>query len=128
MSTIDVHSIPERMDLVSVLVDMLYAKADVSALVTEIAERWPCGREVMNDGCEGDTSGLDALLTEPHVVVFESYWAEQHEHSGNMIVVLADGRVIHANCGGCSCGGSGDWVFRDDVGDAWRMVPEQERP
>lgn len=119
---------PDRLDMVSVLVDMLYVKADVRELVEEIAARWPCEPRTAWDGCEGE-SLASALDGHSYVVVYENYDDSEGygHHQANAIIVRADGKIVHASCGGCSCEGHGGWSFEDDVGDAWRMVPEQER-
>ena len=84
--------------------------------------------QACNDGCEGDSAGLAEALGEDFEVVYENYdEAGWGHHSANAIFRLPDGRVIHANCGGCSCGGSGDWSYEASEEDARRLIPEQER-
>jgi hypothetical protein len=83
--------------------------------------------QTMNDGCEGDSDGLAAAL-DGAVLVWENYDSEGYgHHSANAIFRLPDGRVIHAECGGCSCEGSGSWSFEDSIEAAARLVPEWNR-
>lgn len=84
--------------------------------------------ETMNDGCEGDREGLKAALGEGYTVIYENYDAQGWgHHSANAIFQTVDGRYISAECGGCSCQGSGSWCETTRE-EAIRMVPEQERP
>ena len=85
--------------------------------------------QTLNDGCDGDSAGLAAALGDDFRVVYESYDEEGWgHHSANAIFMTADGRFIAANCGGCSCGGNGDWERVESREEAIRRVPEQERP
>jgi hypothetical protein len=78
----------------------------------------------LNDGCDGDSEGLAAALGTGYSVIFESIedWGYGH-HSYDALFALADGRFIHASCGGCSCGGSGDWSIVDSLKEAKRYMP-----
>lgn len=61
--------------------------------------------------------------------VWESLRNEGYgHHSYNQVFRTAGGRVIHAECGGCSCEGSGSWSVEADEKAAMLMVPEYERP
>lgn len=80
-------------------------------------------------GCDGDAKGLAEALGE-HYSVIESSGDDSigyGHHSYNTIYRASDGCVIHAECGGCSCGGSGSWSYEDSVACARRMIPEDER-
>lgn len=80
-------------------------------------------------GCDGDRAGLLVALGDGFEVLFTGgdYGGWGH-HSANSTFKTADGKFVHANCGGCSCGGTGDWRYCDSEADAMRYVPEQERP
>jgi hypothetical protein len=83
--------------------------------------------EALLDGCEGDSDGLRHALGDGYVVV-RSYGNDDcYEHSYNTIYRTASGQLIHAECGGCSCGGSGSWSLVSSIEEAERLVPEQER-
>lgn len=77
----------------------------------------------------GSPEALEALLAAHEHVIVEGYY--NHEgwghHDSNEVIVLADGRVVAANCGGCSCGGTCHWDFVDSVELARRFIPEQVR-
>ena len=114
----------------AVLYDALRERRNnVGDLVREIADLDPPDVHVLLDGCEGDADGLRAALAQPHVVLTSSC---EHEgwghHSCNVVVAFADGRILHANCGGCSCQGNGDWSWCSTPEEAERLIPEQERP
>lgn len=112
----------------SVLYDALHERRDVRALVAELAAIETPNVHVLADGCGGDSEGLKALLAQPHVVLSERCSHEDWgHHSCNVVVLLGDGRIVHAECGGCSCGGSGSWSFAETLEDAERLIPEQER-
>jgi hypothetical protein len=84
--------------------------------------------EALLDGCEGDAVGLRAALGERYVVLMS--WARNDgisEHDYNTIYRASDGRLIHAECGGCSCGGSGSWSYVDSIEDGIALVPECRR-
>lgn len=85
--------------------------------------------QTLNDGCDGDDTGLRAALGDGFTVLFENCddqgWGH---HSYNATFKTAEGRFIHANCGGCSCHGNGDWSYCESEADAMLYVPEQERP
>lgn len=84
--------------------------------------------QTLNDGCDGDSAGLCAALGDDFDVMYENYDAHGYgHHSANAIFRASDGRIIHAECGGCSCHGSGSWSYETDEETAMRMVPEQER-
>lgn len=85
----------------------------------------------MNDGCESMEEGraLREALGDGFSVLYENY--DDHgygHHNANAIFVTRDGRFISAECGGCSCQGSGSWAVVESREEAIRMVPEQERP
>jgi hypothetical protein len=85
--------------------------------------------QTLNDGCEGDSAGLAAALGDGFTVLYENCddggWGH---HSYNAMFLTADGKHVAANCGGCSCHGSGDWEYVDSREEAIRRIPEQERP
>jgi hypothetical protein len=83
--------------------------------------------EALMDGCDGDTAGLLEALGENYRVVKStgSNYGYGH-HSYNTIYQASDGRYVSAECGGCSCGGSGSWCY-STLQEAERMIPEQER-
>lgn len=122
----------------SVLLDALLEGRDVRELVTRIYnETLQDGAMIqgdvspvqsLRDGCCGDTDGLCAALKQPHAVLYSACRDEGYgHHSYNEIIVLDDGRIIHAECGGCSCDGSGSWSFCATPEEAERLIPEQER-
>ena len=79
-------------------------------------------------GCEGDVRGLSEALGDAYEVISSSGYDEDWgHHSFNTIFKASDGRFIHAECGGCSCGGSGSWSYQESYEMAVRMVPEDER-
>jgi hypothetical protein len=84
--------------------------------------------EALLDGCEGDSKGLQEALGEGYSVIKstgdDGGWGH---HSYNTIYRSSDGRVIHAECGGCSCFGNGSWSYEESVEMAERMIPEDER-
>lgn len=84
--------------------------------------------EALLDGCDGDEKGLREALGESYSVL-ESTGEDYGygHHSYNTIYRTSDGRLIHAECGGCSCGGSGSWSFEPSVDLARRLIPEDER-
>jgi hypothetical protein len=47
-------------------------------------------------------------------------------HSYNTIYQTETGKIISAECGGCSCEGSGSWCYTT-LYEAGLMIPEQER-
>lgn len=83
---------------------------------------------VLDDGCEGDSIGLAALLADGYEVLHAYHSDEGYgHHSYDEIIKLADGRIVHAECGGCSCEGSGSWSIEEDVAAAAKLVPEHYR-
>lgn len=85
--------------------------------------------QTLNDGCEGDSDGLAAALGTDFAVVFEEYDDSTGcgHHSADAIFRLSDGRIVHAECGGCSCEGSGSWSFEDSLEAAARLIPGYRR-
>ena len=83
--------------------------------------------EALLDGCEGDSKGLREALGEDYHVV-ESYGNDYGygSHGYTTTYRTSNGRTISADCGGCSCGGSGSWDFVD-ADKAILYVPEQDR-
>lgn len=83
---------------------------------------------VLHDGCIGDDAGYKSAL-EAGYAVLDGHYSDEGwgHHSYDEVVVLEDGRVISAHCGGCSCEGHGSWEFVDGVETARRLVPEQQR-
>lgn len=84
--------------------------------------------EALLDGCDGDSVGLREALGESYSI--EKSTGEDYgygSHSYNTIYKTSDGRIIHADCGGCSCGGSGNWSYESSVEVAERLIPEDER-
>lgn len=83
---------------------------------------------VLHDGCEGDKEGLVAALGDGFEVVWESFSNEGYgHHSYDQVLKTSDGRIVHAECGGCSCQGSGSWSVCASVEEAMRLVPESRR-
>lgn len=80
---------------------------------------------VLNDGCDGDKGGLLAALGVGFEVVFEEYDDSEGygHHSGNAIFRTSDGQYIHAECGGCSCHGSGSWFRAKSEEEARQAIP-----
>lgn len=79
-------------------------------------------------GCDGDRAGLIAVLGDHYEVVHQDTSDYEYEHTFDAIFKLPDGRFIHAECGGCSCGGSGSWSIEPNEEFARRRVPEWKRP
>lgn len=80
------------------------------------------------DGCKGDSAGLAEALGDHYEVIYECRSDEGWgHHSYNAVFRIPDGRYIHAECGGCSCGGYGSWSYCADEREALLLVPEQER-
>lgn len=82
--------------------------------------------------CESPAEGakLAAALGENYKVLYEDYNEHGYgHHDGNAVFETADGKYIHAECGGCSCYGSGSWEYCDTREDAIRLIPmdAQER-
>lgn len=84
--------------------------------------------EALIDGCDGDSEGLKAALGNDYTII--RCWGDDSEGYGhnsyNTIYQTANGKIIHAECGGCSCGGSGSWSYCDNMLEAIRLVPEDE--
>ena len=83
--------------------------------------------EALLDGCDGDSEGLRAALGGNYTVVASDGSDLGYGHHNYTTTYLCeDGRTISADCGGCSCGGSGNWDYVDAY-KAWQYVPEQDR-
>lgn len=95
--------------------------------MTDFGDRVDHDVEALLDGCDGDSEGLRKALGDAYTVVHSSGdeygWGH---HSYNTVYRATDGRTIHADCGGCSCGGSGNWDYATE-GEAMRMIPEDQR-
>lgn len=93
--------------------------------------KFEAGVHCLGDEYEGNRAEYAELveaLSGGYEVVWEGGGHEGYgHHSLNAVIKLADGRFIHAECGGCSCWGSGSWSFCADEEEARRLVPEQER-
>lgn len=100
-----------------------YANLQVPAAVATVNLPYV---EALLDGCDGDRAGLEAALGERYQVV-TSWGIDDLEHSFNTIYQTEHGQLIHAECGGCSCGGSGSWSLVSSVAEAERLVPEHDR-
>jgi len=89
----------------------------------------PIEYQTLNDGCSGDGTGLDAALVDGTVLVWEEYDDSEGygHHSADAVFLLPDGRYIHAECGGCSCEGSGSWEYCASEEEAMRMIPAWRR-
>lgn len=123
----------ETIGLLLVLADALAECRDVRELVQQIAAIDPPDVRPLQDGCEECEPKCgpklsDELDKQPHCILAQIAGDYGYgEHSYSCIIVLADGRVISASCGGCSCGGSGDWRFEDTPYDAMLNIPEDQR-
>jgi hypothetical protein len=94
----------------------------VSQLVTTAGER-----EALKC-CDGDEEGLIAALGSRFVRVFSDVDDGGYgHHSCDEVFVTDDGRIIHAECGGCSCEGSGSWSEVPSLEEAMRLVPYWKR-
>lgn len=84
----------------------------------------------LNYFCEGDRQGLSEALGTDYVVLHEIYDDSEGygHHSANAVFRTKDNKYIHAECGGCSCEGSGSWGYCKDAEEAYRMIPENLRP
>lgn len=84
----------------------------------------------LNDGCYGDKSGLEKALGDGYQILYENYDDSEGygHHGGEAVFLTADGKYIHASCGGCSCEGSGDWSICDSKEAALLNIPEYSRP
>ena len=76
--------------------------------------------------CEPDDPSLDIALGDDFTIIYEYLWGGNYEHSYDGVYKVGD-RYISASCGGCSCGGSGDWSWYDTLKEAWESVPEYHR-
>lgn len=87
------------------------------------------GFQTLNDYCDGDRDGLVAALGDGFSVLFENYDDSEGygHHSADAIFRTADGRIIHAECGGCSCDGSGSWSEYETEEKARQAIPEWRR-
>lgn len=84
--------------------------------------------EALLDYCDGDVAGLKAALGESYSVVWACGYDEGYgHHSYDTIYRTSDGRLVHAECGGCSCHGNGSWSYETSEEAAMRMVPEDKR-
>lgn len=83
-----------------------------------------------DEGCYGDSAGLALALGDDYEVVVEAYDDSEGygHHSADAIFRLPDGRIIHAECGGCSCEGNGSWSFCASLDEALKAIPEYRRP
>lgn len=83
------------------------------------------------NGCCDNTDDAQALrdaLGEDYKVLYDDGYSEGYGHHGyNAVFELADGRYIHAECGGCSCSGYGSWSYCESREEALKLIPEQER-
>ena len=80
------------------------------------------------DDCDGDRAGLEHALG----VGFEPIKSWGHDegfghHGYNTLYRAGDGRLVHAECGGCSCGGYGSWSYIESIEEGERLVPEWMR-
>jgi len=122
-----------RDDLISVLLDALKEGRDVRELVLEVTAM-PQEYRTCADGCitndlGGSQQALQTALDGGYALLYEHYddsegWGHHH---ANMVAVLPDGRIIHAEYGGCSCEGHGSWSFVDSLEEGLRMIPEHVR-
>ncbi len=82
------------------------------------------------DDCVGDSEGLAAALGAEFEVITENYDDSEGygHHFADAVFRAHDGRIIHAECGGCSCEGSGSWSYCDSVEQALAQIPEWRRP
>ena len=81
--------------------------------------------EALLDGCDGDSDGLRAALGNRYVILESWGHDEGYGHHGyNTIYRTEDDRLVHAECGGCSCDGSGSWSYVDDLDSGRKLVPE----
>lgn len=80
---------------------------------------------VLVDGCDGDDVGLKAALGENPELLHSNYedWG-YGDHGYNEVWKTTDGKFLHAECGGCSCGGSGSWDYYDNEEEARRKIPQ----
>ena len=84
--------------------------------------------QTMNDGCDGDSQGLRDALGDDYEVITEVRDEQGYgAHDSNAVFRTASGKIIHADCGGCSCGGTGNWDYVTSEGEAMRMIPESAR-
>jgi hypothetical protein len=85
--------------------------------------------DTMHDGCDGDSEGLAAALGETFVVIWEDYddSTGYGHHDARAVFRAHDGRFVRADCGGCSCGGSGSWEYVDTEAEALALVPQVAR-
>lgn len=85
-------------------------------------------RMVLADGCDGDGSGLTAALGTNYEIVYQDLENYGHgHHNYDEVYKLADGTYIHAECGGCSCGGSGSFTDPLDYERAKQFIPLEKR-
>lgn len=78
---------------------------------------------------EGDEEKLFCeAIGEEFEIAFQDASHEGWGHHGvNVVIRTKDDRWVHADCGGCSCDGSGDWGFYESKEEAMRHVPEDVR-
>ncbi len=83
---------------------------------------------LIDDGCTGDSDGLRTALGEGSTIVWTVGTDEGYgHHSTNTLWLRADGQHIFAECGGCSCEGSGHWQYVDSEPAGRLLVPEWMR-
>jgi hypothetical protein len=70
---------------------------------------------------------FNSLIEGAELVFDYSYDEGYGHHSVDEVWRLADGRYVHAECGGCSCEGSGSFSVEKDEETAMRLVPEYHR-
>lgn len=83
---------------------------------------------VLRDGCDGDSEGLATALGDGFSVIYSNCddYGYGH-HSYDELFVTARGHWIHAECGGCSCRGSGTWSYCEDEKEALTRPPDDAR-
>ena len=79
-------------------------------------------------GCEGDSDGLTAAIGDDFVVLHsrsDDYGYGHHTY--NAVIATSNGSFIHAECGGCSCEGSGTWTRLGSLDEALSYLPLEQR-
>lgn len=80
--------------------------------------------------CDGDRELLiEELNKGTFQIEFEYISDEGYGHHQYEAVYYStyDGRYFHAECGGCSCGGSSSWSEHSSLESAMHQVPEYLR-